>query len=159
MKQFNVLLATIAGAALTLACVQANAANASNGDIGMDAEGVAIIVLADNSSNMREEDATPAMGGEGDGAMGGNAPNPEPDRSASTVADDATITAKVNSKLLADPSVSGMKIDVDTRSGVVYLTGDNMKSQAAIDQAMRLAKDTDGVMNVVSKLAVGDVKN
>ncbi len=156
MKQFNVLLGTIAGATLTLVCVQANASNGYN---GMEAGTAASIVLADNSSNMREEGAAPAMGGEGDGAMGGNAPNPEPDRSMSTVADDATITAKVNSKLLADTMVSGLKIDVDTRSGVVYLTGDNMNSQAAIDQAMKLAKDTDGVKNVVSKMAVRDVKN
>ncbi len=30
----------------------------------------------------------PALGGEGDAAMGGNAPNPEPDRAPETVMDD-----------------------------------------------------------------------
>jgi osmotically-inducible protein OsmY len=69
------------------------------------------------------------------------------------------ITAKVKAKLLADTTVSGLKIDVDTLSGVVYLTGDNMGTQAAIDQAVKLAKGTDGVKEVVSKLAVGDIKN
>jgi osmotically-inducible protein OsmY len=64
----------------------------------------------------------------------------------------------VKAKLLADTMVSGLRIDVDTLSGVVFLTGDNMDTQAAIDQAMKLAQQTDGVKKVVSKLAVGDVK-
>jgi hyperosmotically inducible protein len=72
--------------------------------------------------------------------------------------DDAAITAAVKAKLLADPMVGGLKIDVDTRSGVVYLTGDNMKSQAEIDQAIKLAKETSGVTSVESKLIVGGKK-
>lgn len=102
--------------------------------------------------------AAPAPGGEGDAAMGGNAPNPEPDRPVGQVMDDAAITAAVKAKLLADPTVGGLKIDVDTRSGVVYLTGDHMKSQAEIDQAIKLAKETSGVKSVESKLVVGDKK-
>ena len=100
----------------------------------------------------------PAPGGEGDAAMGGNAPNPEPDRPLGTVMDDAGITTAVKAKLLADPVVGGMKIDVDTRNGVVWLTGDNMKSQAEIDQAIMLAKMVEGVKSVENKLVVGDVK-
>jgi hyperosmotically inducible protein len=159
MKQFNALFGTLAAVAVTVACFESNAAITGNAALEANAQGAAIMILADNSSTPHDEDAKPAVGGEGDDAIGGDAPNPEPDRSASTVADDASITAKVKSKLLADTMVSGLKIDVDTRSGVVYLTGDNMKSQAAIDQAMKLAKSTDGVTKVVSKLAVGDVKN
>ena len=101
--------------------------------------------------------AAPAKGGEGDGAVGGNAPST--DRSAGQVVDDAAITAAVKSKLLADPKVGGLKIDVDTRNGVVYLTGDHMKSPAEIEQAVRLARETNGVKSVENKLAVGDVKN
>ncbi|HEV8611441.1 MAG TPA: BON domain-containing protein [Thermoanaerobaculia bacterium] len=100
----------------------------------------------------------PAPGGEGDAAMGGNAPNPEPNRPVGQVMDDAAITAAVKAKLLADPQVGGLKIDVDTRNGVVYLTGDHMKSQAEIDQAIKLAKETSGVKDVVSKLVVGEKK-
>lgn len=102
--------------------------------------------------------AAPAPGGEGDAAVGGNAPNPEPDRPVGQVIDDAAITAAVKSKLLADPKVGGLKIDVDTRSGVVYLTGDHMKSQAEIDQAIKLAKETSGVKSVENKLVVGEKK-
>jgi len=74
------------------------------------------------------------------------------------VMDDAAITAAVKAKLLADPQVGGLKIDVDTRNGVVYLTGDHMKSQAEIDQAVKLAKETSGVKSVENKLVVGEVK-
>lgn len=98
----------------------------------------------------------PAPGGEGDAAMGGNAPNPEPDRPVGTVIDDAGITAAVKAKLLADPTVGGLKIDVDTRNGVVWLTGDHMNSQAEIDQAIKLARETEGVKSVENKLVMGD---
>jgi hyperosmotically inducible protein len=101
-------------------------------------------------------DAAPAPGGEHDAAVGGNAPNPEPDRPVGTVMDDAAITAAVKAKLLADPKVGGLKIDVDTRNGVVYLTGDHMKSQAEIDAAIKLAKETSGVKSVENKMVVGD---
>lgn len=130
-------------------------------------EGVADVVdnitVAGGSAAMPGENpamgggtAAPPPGGEGDAAMGGNAPNPEPDRPAGTVMDDAAITAAVKAKLLADPTVGGLKIDVDTRSGVVYLTADHMKSQAEIDTAIKLAKETSGVKSVENKMVVGD---
>jgi osmotically-inducible protein OsmY len=130
-------------------------------------EGVADVVdnitLAGGSAALPGESpayggAAPAPGGEGDAAMGGNAPNPEPDRPPGTVIDDASITAAVKAKLLADPTVGGLKIDVDTREGIVYLTGDNMKSQAEIDQAIKLAKETSGVKSVDNKLVIGEKK-
>lgn len=122
-------------------------------------EGVADVVdnitVAGGSAAMPGEHP---MGGEGDAAMGGNAPNPEPDRSVGTVIDDAAITAAVKAKLLADPTVGGLKIDVDTREGVVYLTGDQMKSQAEIDTAIKLARETSGVKSVENKLVIGEKK-
>jgi hyperosmotically inducible protein len=71
---------------------------------------------------------------------------------AGQVVDDAAITAKVKAKLLADSTVGGLKIDVDTKEGVVTLTSNSMKSQSEIDQAVRLAKQVDGVRDVVSNL-------
>lgn len=100
----------------------------------------------------------PAPGGEGDAAIGGNAPNPEPDRPVGTVMDDAGITMAVKAKLLADPVVGGLKIDVDTRNGVVWLTGDHMNSKAEIDKAVMVAKTVDGVKSVENKMVVGDKK-
>ena len=96
-----------------------------------------------------------AAGGTG-AVMGGNAPNPEPNRPMGQVIDDAAITAAVKAKLLADPTVGGLKIDVDTRNGVVYLTSEHMKSQAEIDQAVKLARETNAVKDVQSKLTISE---
>lgn len=181
MKHFNALHGFVAVAAMTLVCFNVNAGDANEPCKDSDSQGAAQVTMAEHATTLRDDSthadmnmhddtthadmkmhgdsAEPAMGGEGDDAIGGNAPNPDPDRSASTVIDDAAITTKVKTKLLADTAVSGLKIDVDTRSGVVYLTGDNIDSQGAIDQAMQLARSTDGVKSVVSKMAVRDVKN
>jgi len=72
---------------------------------------------------------------------------------AGGVVTDAALTSAVKSKLLADPKVSGLKIDVDTSNGIVTLTGD-VATQAEADEAMRLARTTEGVQNVVSKLRI-----
>jgi osmotically-inducible protein OsmY len=70
---------------------------------------------------------------------------------AGGVVTDAALTSAVKSKLLADPNVSGLKIDVDTTNGVVTLTG-SVATQAEADAAVRVARTTEGVQNVVSKL-------
>ena len=66
---------------------------------------------------------------------------------------DASITSAVKTKLLGDPVVGGLKIDVDTKDNVVTLTG-TVKSAAERDEAIRLAKTTSGVKSVVNKLTV-----
>jgi hyperosmotically inducible periplasmic protein len=67
---------------------------------------------------------------------------------------DAAVTSAVKTKLLADSSVGGMKIDVDTNNGVVTLTG-SVTSRAEAAQAVKLAHETDGVKRVVDRLHVG----
>jgi osmotically-inducible protein OsmY len=69
------------------------------------------------------------------------------------VATDAAITTAVKTKLLADTTVGGLKIDVDTKDGVVTLTG-RVHSGAEKTEAMRLARETSGVKRVVNKLTV-----
>jgi hyperosmotically inducible protein len=73
---------------------------------------------------------------------------------AGAVATDAAITTAVKSKLLADPAVGGLKIDVDTKGGVVTLTG-TVASRTEADQAIKIARGTDGVDRVVDNLKVG----
>jgi hyperosmotically inducible protein len=72
---------------------------------------------------------------------------------AGTVIEDSAITAKVKTALLADPDVKGMKIDVDTKNGVVTLKGTADKS-ANRDRAVAIAKDTGGVKAVEDQLVV-----
>jgi osmotically-inducible protein OsmY len=75
------------------------------------------------------------------------------DRPVDTAAGDAALTAAVKTKLLADPKVSGLKIDVDTKNGMVTLTG-TARSQAEKDEALRLARETENVKNVTDQITV-----
>jgi hyperosmotically inducible protein len=67
---------------------------------------------------------------------------------------DAEITSAVKSKLLADKTVGGLKIDVDTDNHIVSLSG-QVKSSAERARALQLARNTSGVKSVVDKLTVG----
>jgi hyperosmotically inducible protein len=72
---------------------------------------------------------------------------------AGEVVGDAAITAKVKSALLADPDVKGLRIDVDTRNGVVTLNG-TADQRANVDKATSIARGIDGVKSVQNRLTV-----
>lgn len=74
-------------------------------------------------------------------------------REAAPIVTDAGITAAVKTRLLADPDVSGMKIDVDTKDKLVTLKG-SVASAAQASKAERLAAATPGVTRVVNELKV-----
>jgi hyperosmotically inducible protein len=67
--------------------------------------------------------------------------------------DDATLTAKVKTALLAAADVKAMQIDVDSKGGVVTLNG-HQESVVAVDRAAAVARGTDGVKSVDNKLTV-----
>jgi hyperosmotically inducible protein len=67
---------------------------------------------------------------------------------------DAAITSEVKTKFLADTAVSGLKIDVDTKDGVVTLNG-TVKSNAEANKAVAIARQSVGVKRVVNNLHVG----
>lgn len=75
------------------------------------------------------------------------------ERSAGQVVQDATITAAVKTKLLADTRTEGFDINVDTVAGVVTLSGgaDNAGAKAV---AAELAATVDGVVSVRNDLIV-----
>ena len=66
---------------------------------------------------------------------------------------DAAITAKVKTAFLADPDVKGLQVDVDTRDGVVTLSG-ALDKTASVDRAGTIAKATEGVKSVENRLTV-----
>jgi osmotically-inducible protein OsmY len=66
---------------------------------------------------------------------------------------DAAITTAVKTKFLADPNVSGLKIDVDTTNGVVTLRG-TVPNATEKRRALDLARDTNGVKSVKDDLKV-----
>ncbi|MEJ8846443.1 BON domain-containing protein [Variovorax rhizosphaerae] len=74
----------------------------------------------------------------------------------STVAakvDDAAITASVSAGLAKDPDLSAIKINVDTKGGMVTLNGP-APSAAAKARAEAIAKGVEGVSSVDNKLEV-----
>jgi hyperosmotically inducible protein len=81
----------------------------------------------------------------------GNAP--APDLSLGQHVDDAVITAAVKTRLLDDPQVRGLKIDVDTRDGVVFLTG-SVRSKVESDRAVEVARATEHVRDVKPNLTI-----
>ncbi len=74
-------------------------------------------------------------------------------RPAGAQIDDAEITASVKTRLLADPEVGGLNIDVDTLKGVVTLSG-MVKTAAEKAEAGELAAGTEHVRSVRNNLQI-----
>ena len=66
---------------------------------------------------------------------------------------DAGVTTKVKAQLAADEMVKAYRVDVDTREHVVTLSGE-VETEAVKDQAVRIARNTEGVRDVVDDLRV-----
>jgi osmotically-inducible protein OsmY len=69
------------------------------------------------------------------------------------VLNDAAITASIKADLLRDPDLSVLRIDVDTRDGVVTLNG-LAGNDAAKTRAARMAQSVKGVREVRNNLTV-----
>lgn len=85
----------------------------------------------------------------------------EAQRKAGETADDigdaaanAALTSLVKTKFLADTTISGLRIDVDSKNGVVTLTG-TVPSAAEKNRALKVARETEGVKSVVDRLKIG----
>ena len=74
-------------------------------------------------------------------------------KTVSEALDDTTITTRVKTAMLNDPTVGGLRIDVDTFKAVVTLSG-RVKSQAEHDQAIALARRVNGVGEVKDALQI-----
>ena len=69
--------------------------------------------------------------------------------------DDAAITAQVKAKLVADRAKNLVNVNVDTRDGIVHLSG-IVPTEADRAEAEHLARVTKGVRLVQNDLAVRD---
>jgi len=67
--------------------------------------------------------------------------------------DDAIITTKVKSALLADPNIKSFDIAVVTRKGEAQLSG-FVDNQTQIDHATELARAVDGVRSVANEMSI-----
>ena len=67
--------------------------------------------------------------------------------------DDASITSTINTRFVRDDLVRAVDIQVETRQGVVTLTGKVDSPEASL-RAVQLARSTPGVRRVDSRLTV-----
>ena len=68
---------------------------------------------------------------------------------------DAGITTAVKAKFAADDTVKAYQVNVDTRNGVVTLSGD-VETATAKEQAIRIARETGGVRDVIDQIQVNE---
>jgi hypothetical protein len=68
---------------------------------------------------------------------------------------DAGITTAVKSKLAADDTVKAYQVDVTTQNHVVTLNG-TVETPAAKAMAVQLARNTDGVRDVIDQITIAD---
>jgi len=73
--------------------------------------------------------------------------------SAGEVVNDNWITTKIKSKFVGADELNGSSIDVQTEDHVVTLSG-RVKSSAQREAALRIARETDGVHDVIDKLTM-----
>jgi hyperosmotically inducible protein len=66
---------------------------------------------------------------------------------------DAAVTARIKTKLVADPEVAALNIDVDTVDGRVTLNG-KVSSADQRAEAEKLASHTEGVKSIVNLIQV-----
>jgi osmotically-inducible protein OsmY len=68
---------------------------------------------------------------------------------------DAGVTTMVKTKLAADETVKAYQIDVSTQNHIVTLKGD-VETSAAKDRAIEIARNTEGVTDVIDQLRVNE---
>jgi osmotically-inducible protein OsmY len=69
------------------------------------------------------------------------------------VVDDSVITAKVKADILADPKLKVFDIKVDTRNGIVQLSG-FVDNRAEADEAVAVAGRVSGVKSVANDMRI-----
>ena len=74
-------------------------------------------------------------------------------RSFGQAFDDKVIGSKVKAKLIKEPGIRSLNIDVDVNKGVVTLTG-KVGYQHQKDRVMEIARTTSGVIEVVDNIKV-----
>ena len=68
-------------------------------------------------------------------------------------ASEAALTSKIKAKMVLDDNIRARAIDVTTDGGTVTLSG-TVRSVDEHDRAVRLARETDGVLRVADRLRV-----
>jgi osmotically-inducible protein OsmY len=155
MQKLGYFLAVGALAAVT-ACGGAETNNAV-GENRPDAAAVNRAAGVTNTSDNRE--ANPNTAREVTGSSG-QTTGQQAERAvdnAGNAASDVALTTKVQAQFMSDNLVKARRINVDSKDGVVTLTG-AVASKAESDKAEQMARETEDVKRVVNNLTVDATK-
>ena len=146
MMQTNWKRNVLAISAVTAALALTGCGNAGEDSNAVSRSNTGPASTATAPGDRMTADASKAMNRAGDTATGAA-------NKAGTAAGDAALTAKVKSKLMAEPGIQSLKIDVDTESSKVILKGE-VDTAANREKAKQIASSTEGVTEVVDQLQV-----
>ncbi|HUF19863.1 MAG TPA: BON domain-containing protein [Burkholderiales bacterium] len=79
--------------------------------------------------------------------------SPSASTTAGTDLNDTLVTTKVKTALLADSDIKGLDVKVETRKGVVQLSG-FVDNQTQIDRAVAATRDVEGVRSVENNISL-----
>lgn len=157
MFRTHLAYALLAGAVVTAACDNGNR-NSAVGDTRPDAAATSRANGTTNATDNppattapRDRDIRIERDDRATGTSGAL------ERNADAIAEagrDGTITMKIQADYALNDVVKSTDIDVDTRDGVVTLTG-RVNSAREKDEAEQIARQTEGVRRVVNQLKVG----
>jgi hyperosmotically inducible protein len=74
-------------------------------------------------------------------------------KTAQEALSDGALTAKIKAKMALDDSVKALDLNIDTADGVVTVTG-TVRSRAERERALALARETNGVRQVVDRTSI-----
>ena len=70
-----------------------------------------------------------------------------------TTIDDGVLTTKVKSALISDPDIKSFDLQVETRKGVVQISG-FVDNSAQVDRALQVTRSVAGVVSVENKMSI-----
>lgn len=109
--------------------------------------------MAQNGMDKAKDAAASAESSVKQGTADASAAVKDAGEKVAAAVDDASITASVNASLAKDPDLSAIRINVDTKGGVVTLQGP-APSATARDRATDIARNVKGVSSVNNQLTV-----
>jgi osmotically-inducible protein OsmY len=124
------------------------------GEVGSETERGQALLLARNTDGVqRVEDNLTVNAAVDADATGSSPASAGSQETLPAQLGDGVITTKIKAKFVGDGQVKATNIDVTTNNGVVTLDG-TVPSGTAKQKALALARDTDGVTQVIDRLTV-----
>ena len=154
IQHTSALLAALVATSLGLAACQQRSADTATPRADNTAPSVAATTTPSTSTPSMDTASTntPSMNAPSS-TTPSDATTTNPVDKAVAATDDAAITAKVKTAILAEPGLKSLQINVDTKDGTVTLSG-TVDNADLRDRAKQLASSTSGVKGVVDQLTV-----